>query len=103
MRDVQSGVPARSGEPGDPAAMGTRPDVCVPQMKRALTGLMGAAAIAAVALAPTAPASPGDTFLLVPRDITPGIYLASIQPGHDYGLSQYAAITPVMQSAGVTA
>jgi hypothetical protein len=54
-------------------------------MKRALTGLMGAAAIAAVALAPTAQASPSGTFLLVPRDVTAGTYFAQIQPGYNYG------------------
>ena len=56
-------------------------------MKRALTGLMGAAAIAAatLALAPTAQASPSETFLLVPRDIAPGTYFAQIQPGYNYG------------------
>jgi hypothetical protein len=52
-------------------------------LKKLIGGGLAALAIGLVG-APAARAA-DETYLLVPRDITPGTYFAQIQPGYDYG------------------
>ena len=52
-------------------------------MKKLIVGGLAALAIGLVG-APAARAA-DETYLLVPRDITPGVYFAQIQPGYNFG------------------
>jgi len=52
-------------------------------MMRLVVGGLASLAIA-LSGAPTATAA-AESYLLVPRDITPGTYFAQIQPGYSYG------------------
>ncbi len=52
-------------------------------MKRLMIGGLAALAIGLTG-APAAEASAGDAVLLVPSDVTPGVYMVTIEPGRDY-------------------
>ena len=64
---------------GNAASASSGPDT----MMRLVVGGLASLAIA-LSGAPTATAA-AESYLLVPRDITPGTYFAQIQPGYSYG------------------